>query len=186
MLVYMTNYKDFKVMNKKRIIFLDRDGVINKDHGYVSKIEEFEFIDGVFDACKYFNSLGYEIIVVTNQSGIGRGYYTQNDFEKLTTYMLQKFEENGVKVLKVYFCPHSPEVDCSCRKPNTGMIEEACKDFEIDLNQSWLIGDKISDIETAINANIKNHILITKEKDKTSKASSIANSLLDTINIIRN
>lgn len=186
MLVYMTNYKDFKVMNKKRIIFLDRDGVINKDHGYVSKIEEFEFIDGVFDACKYFNSLGYEIIVVTNQSGIGRGYYTQSDFEKLTTYMLQKFEENGVKVLKVYFCPHSPEVDCSCRKPNTGMIEEACKDFEIDLNQSWLIGDKISDIETAINANIKNHILITKEKDKTSKASSIANSLLDTINIIRN
>ena len=76
--------------------------------------------------------------------------------------------------------------DRSCRKPNTGMIEEACKDFEIDLNQSWLIGDKISDIETAINANIKNHILITKEKDKTSKASSIANSLLDTINIIRN
>ncbi len=172
-------------MHKKKIIFLDRDGVINIDHGYVGEIEKFEFIDGVFEACRYFNSIGYEIIAVTNQSGIGRSYYTQSDFEKLTTYMLQKFEENGVKILKVYFCPHSPETNCNCRKPNIGMIEEACRDFEIDLTKSWLIGDKTSDIETAINANIKNHILISKEKNKTSKASSIANSLLDTINIIK-
>lgn len=170
---------------KKKIVFLDRDGVINKDHGYVGQIEEFEFVDGVFEACKYFSSLGYEIIVITNQSGIGRGYYTQEDFEKLTTYMLEKFKENGIKILKVYYCPHSPDIDCSCRKPNIGMIKNACNDFEIDLNKSWLIGDKISDIETAINANIKNHILISDKKSEISNASFIANSLFDTMDIIK-
>ena len=174
-------YEGFFIQTiKKKVIFLDRDGVINHDSGYIGKIENFHFIDRVFEACKYFISIGYEIIVITNQSGIGRGYYTQNDFEELTKYMLQKFEENGVKILRVYHCPHSPEVNCSCRKPNTKMIEDACRDFEIDLNKSWLIGDKISDIKTAINANIKNHILITKEKNSINSA----NSLFDTINII--
>ncbi|MEZ4693118.1 MAG: D-glycero-beta-D-manno-heptose 1,7-bisphosphate 7-phosphatase [Aliarcobacter sp.] len=161
---------------KKKIIFLDRDGVINHDHGYVYEIEKFEFIDGVFDACRYFISLGYEIIVITNQSGIGRGYYTQEDFLNLTNWMIKEFSKNGIEILKVYFCPHSPTEDCDCRKPKIGMITQSLNDFSIDLQNSWLIGDKISDIQTAINANIPNRILIGED----------SNSLFDTINIIKN
>ncbi len=158
------------------MIFLDRDGVINHDYGYVHEIEKFEFVDGVFDACKYFISLGYEIIIITNQSGIGRGYYTQGDFLNLTDWMINEFNKNGVEILKVYFCPHSPTQECDCRKPKIGMITQSLNDFSIDLQNSWLIGDKISDIQTAINANIPNRILIGKD----------SNSLFDTINIIKN
>lgn len=98
--------------------------------------------------------------------------------------MLQKFEENDVKILKVYFCPHSPEVDCTCRKPNIGMIEQSQKDFEIDLKNSWLIGDKTSDIETAINANIPNRILISNTNNNLEISHNV-NNLLETINIIK-
>ena len=141
----------------------------------MSQIEKFEFIDGVFDACKYFISLGYEIIVITNQSGIGRGYYTQEDFLNLTNWMIKEFSKNGIEILKVYFCPHSPSEDCECRKPKIGMITQSLNDFSIDLQNSWLIGDKTSDIQTAINANIPNKILIGED----------SNSLFDTINIIK-
>lgn len=142
----------------------------------MSQIEKFEFIDGVFDACKYFISLGYEIIVITNQSGIGRGYYTQEDFLNLTNWMIKEFNKNKIEILKVYFCPHSPSEDCECRKPKIGMITQSLNDFDIDLQNSWLIGDKTSDIQTAINANIPNKILIGED----------SNSLFDTINIIKN
>lgn len=141
----------------------------------MSQIEKFEFIDGVFDACKYFISLGYEIIVITNQSGIGRGYYTQEDFLNLTNWMIKEFNKNKIEILKVYFCPHSPTEDCECRKPKIGMITQSLNDFDIDLQNSWLIGDKASDIQTAINANIPNRILIGED----------SNSLFDTINIIK-
>ena len=165
---------------KKKIIFLDRDGVINYDYGYVSQIDKFEFIDGVFEACKYFQKLNYEIIIITNQSGIGRGYYSEKEFYTSTQWILNRFKEEEINILKVYFCPHTPEENCRCRKPNIGMIENACKDFDIDLENSWLIGDKITDIQTAINANIKNYILIdSKDPDIIT-----AKSLLDTINII--
>ncbi len=141
----------------------------------MSQIEKFEFIDGVFDACKYFISLGYEIIVITNQSGIGGGYYTQEDFLNLTNWMIKEFNKNKIEILKVYFCPHSPTEDCECRKPKIGMITQSLNDFSIDLQNSWLIGDKTSDIQTAINANIPNKILIGED----------SNSLFDTINIIK-
>ena len=119
--------------------------------------------------------MGYEIIVITNQSGIGRGYYTQEDFLNLTNWMIKEFNKNKIEILKVYFCPHSPSEDCECRKPKIGMITQSLNDFSIDLQNSWLIGDKTSDIQTAINANIPNKILIGED----------SNSLFDTINIIK-
>ena len=119
--------------------------------------------------------MGYEIIVITNQSGIGRGYYTQEDFLNLTNWMIKEFNKNKIEILKVYFCPHSPSEDCECRKPKIGMITQSLNDFDIDLQNSWLIGDKTSDIQTAINANIPNKILIGED----------SNSLFDTINIIK-
>ena len=99
--------------------------------------------------------------------------------------MIDKFNENGIKILKVYYCPHSPDEKCDCRKPKPEMINKAIKDFDIDRNNSWLIGDKISDIQTAINANIPNSILISNEKNH-SELTNIANNLLETINIIKN
>ncbi len=132
--------------------------------------------------------MGYEIIVITNQSGIGRKYFTENDFLKLTNWMIDKFNENNIKILKVYHCPHSPDENCDCRKPLPGMINQAISDFDIDLDKSWLIGDKISDIQTAINAKIKNNILINSsyvKNDSDNIISITANSLFDTINIIK-
>jgi D-glycero-D-manno-heptose 1,7-bisphosphate phosphatase len=142
----------------------------------------------VFDACNYFIKLGYEIIIITNQSGIGRGYYTKKQFSKLTEWMIKEFNKNGINILKVYYCPHTPDENCNCRKPNTGMIDNATSDYQINLEKSWLIGDKNSDIKTAKNASIKNSILIKSPYNKISDekiASITANSLFDTINIIK-
>ena len=129
--------------------------------------------------------MGYEIIIITNQSGIGRDYYSKDDFLELTSWMTNEFKENGINILNTYFCPHSPKENCSCRKPNIGMIQQSLNDFDIDLQNSWLIGDKKSDIETAINANISNKILISQDKNNLELL-NIASSLIDTINIIKN
>ena len=170
---------------QKKIIYLDRDGVINEDFGYVSKIEDFNFVDGVFKACKEFLTLGYEIIVVTNQSGIGRNYYSEDEFLELTKYMKNEFKKEDIDILNVYYCPHNPDEDCSCRKPKAGMILQSLNDFNIDLQNSWLIGDKVSDVETAINAKIGNKILISSDI-KENKEYLVARSLFATINIIKN
>jgi len=158
------------------------------DSSYVSKIEDFKFIDGVFKACLHFKNLGFDIIVVTNQSGIGRGYYTKNDFDILNKYMKKEFLRNHIEILDVFYCPHKPENKCKCRKPETEMIEKALSLYDIDLEKSWMIGDKISDIQFAINSNIKNSILIndsnTKKKEK-SLSSFVVNSLEETIDMIK-
>lgn len=167
-------------MNKA--IFLDRDGVINIDKSYVYKIDDFEFVEGLMKALKHFQDLGYLLIVVTNQSGIGRGYYTINDFKKLTHWMLEEFKREKIDIKKVFFCPHSPEERCECRKPQPGMIKEAAKEFDIELKNSWMIGDKESDIEAALSAGIKNTILIG---DMDTKAKFKVKSILDTISIIK-
>ena len=93
----------------KKTLFLDRDGVVNVDHGYIYQPEKFEFIDGVFDACRAFQQAGFEIVIITNQSGIGRGYYTEQDFHQLTDWMKSEFQRQGIEILDVYFCPHHPK-----------------------------------------------------------------------------
>ena len=146
----------------KKALFLDRDGVINKEKNYLYKIEDFEFIDGVFETCRYFLQNGYIIIIITNQAGIARGKYTEDDYKVLTDWMLKEFEKENIKISKVYHCPHHPDFsgECECRKPNAGMILYAQKEFDIDLGQSILVGDKNSDIGAGINAGIKKNYLI--------------------------
>lgn len=144
----------------QKALFLDRDGVINVDHGYVSKIEDFEFTEGIFDLLRLFSHTGYLLFVVTNQSGIGRNYYSKQDFETLTHWMVERFHLEEIKIHDVQFCPHRPEENCQCRKPKTGMIENILKEYEIDLENSWLIGDKQSDIDLALNENISNRVAI--------------------------
>lgn len=165
-------------MNKA--LFLDRDGVINIEKDYLYKIEEFEFIDGVFELCKYYQNLGYIIIVVTNQSGIARKYYTEENFKKLTTWMISEFLQKNIDIKKVYYCPHHPDItgECECRKPHAKMLLDACAEFDIDIKNSIIIGDKERDIEAGLNAGIKESYLFNEDKKiKSSKATKIVSSL---------
>ena len=169
---------------QKKIIYLDRDGVINEDFGYVYKIENFKFCEGVFEACREFLALGYEIIIVTNQSGIGRLYYSEDEFLELSKYMKNEFKKENIPILNIYYCPHNPDDNCSCRKPKAGMILQSLNDFDIDLQNSWLIGDKKSDIECAKNGKIGNSILISKEDEK-HKECFVAKNLFDSLKYIK-
>ena len=163
-----------------KTIFLDRDGVINQEVEYLNKIEDFNFINGVFDACKYLIKLKYKIIIITNQSGISHGYYSEDDFMTINNWMLRQFKKNGIKILDVFYCPHNANDNCSCRKPKPGMILKATNKHNIDLKNSWLIGDKEADIIAANNAGISNTILV-KSGHRINKANSNAKYILDSI-----
>jgi len=147
-----------------KALFLDRDGIINIDYGYIYKVENFEFTEGVFELLQLFIAEGYKLFIVTNQSGIGRGYYTQEEFFTLTEWMLGEFQKRAIEIVSVHHCHHAPEAKCNCRKPQTGMVDEILAQNEIDLENSWLIGDKQSDIDLAKNSKIKQTIAIGERK----------------------
>ena len=171
-----------------KTIFLDRDGVINKEINYLYKIESFEFINGVFYACQYLEDLNYKIIIITNQSGISRGYYTESDFQKLTKWMLGQFNNNNIDILDVIHCPHLPSDFCDCRKPKPGMLLSAKTKHNIDMENSWMIGDKENDIQAAHNAGIRNTILVKSghEIDElNSNSKFILNSIKDIHEVIK-
>ncbi len=167
----------------QKAIFLDRDGVINIDKAYVSKIEDFEFCEGVFEALRHFQSLGYLLIIVTNQSGIGRGYYSEEEFQKLTGWMREALLHVNINIDAVYYCPHAPEENCACRKPKSGMLEEAIRTFNIDVKDSWMIGDKSTDMQAAQGVGIDNTILLSQVCEGGAKY--CVNLILDTINLIQ-
>ena len=168
----------------KKIVFLDRDGVINKEVGYLHKIEDFEFINGVFDACVYFQSLGYQLIVVTNQSGIERGYYSEDDFHTVNNWMLKQFKNQGVDILDVFFCPHGPGSNCGCRKPKPGMFNQADDKYSIDMENSWMIGDKEADVQAANAAGIQNTVLV-KSGHTIDETNSKSLFILDSIEYVK-
>lgn len=168
---------------KKSAVFLDRDGVINKDKEYVHKIKDFEIFPGVFDALKKLQLAGYKLIIITNQSGIGRGYYSHEDFLKLNKYMLELFSNQRIKIEKVYYCMHNPKENCECRKPKTKFILEAMVEFDLDLESSWVIGDKLCDIEMGKKAGCRT-ILIDSEYVKDVSNMPKYNSLLHAADFI--
>lgn len=171
-------------MNKAA--FLDRDGVLNNDYDYVSKIEDFEWKSGIFELLRSLRKKDYDIFVVTNQSGIGRGYYSLEDFNKLTLWMLKELKQQDIAVKKVYYCPHSPEEKCDCRKPNPGMILEAAKDYGIDIKHSIMIGDKNSDMLAAKQAAINTRIFVVgKEGEQGKDATFQADNLHQVIDFIK-
>lgn len=164
----------------QKALFLDRDGVINKEKNYLYKKEDFEFIEGIFELCSFYQNLGYKIIVVTNQSGIARGFYSEDQFSELTSWMIGEFDKKGLHVSKVYYCPHHPEISgsCSCRKPETGMFLSAQAEFDIDLKNSIMVGDNERDIEAAHKAGILTTYFFDEyNKTTTSKASKIVHRL---------
>ena len=164
----------------QKALFLDRDGVINVEKNYLYKIEDFEFINGIMDLCFYYYTQGYEIFVVTNQSGIARNYYTENDFDLLTKWMVEEFSKNKIIISNVYFCPHHPSIsgECACRKPKPGMLLDAAKKYKLDLSHSIIIGDKERDIEAGLNAGLEETYLLDATKTiKYSKATKIVSKL---------
>jgi D-glycero-D-manno-heptose 1,7-bisphosphate phosphatase len=164
----------------KPALFLDRDGVINVEKDYLYKVEEFEFIDGIFELCRAYQQKGYLIVVVTNQSGIARGYYGEEEFAALSAWMVGAFAKEGISIAQVYHCPHHPDITgvCDCRKPEAGMLLQAGEELGIDLENSVLIGDKERDIDAAVNAGLKEHYLFDPEGHaKDSKATAVIGSL---------
>lgn len=152
-------------------VFLDRDGVINHNYGYVHKHEDFDFIEGIFDVARQAVEQNYKLIVITNQAGIGRGYYTEEQFHQLTEWMCQQFSAAGAPIDRVYFSPYHPNAglgkylkDDISRKPHPGMILQAQNDLSIDLSRSVLIGDKVSDIKAGTTAGVGTNLLFAAER----------------------
>lgn len=159
-------------MGKNRALILDRDGVINVDFGYVHRAQDCQFADGIFDMVRAFAERGFLIIIATNQAGIGRGLYTEEDFQAFMTWMREEFRKQGIEIAAVYYCPDHPTAgtgvyrrENSWRKPGPGMILQAVKDFELDVGQSWCVGDKISDIEAARAAGVAMRVLCDTEAE---------------------
>lgn len=163
----------------RKAAFFDRDGVINIDYGFVGLIENYDLIDGVADVLHALKEAGYLLILVTNQSGIARGKYTESDFFKVTSFMQANLSLKDACFDGVYFCPHHPNADleqyrkdCECRKPKSGMFLKAASDLDIDLQSSVMFGDHASDLIAARDAGITSLFLvgehISTEKDKIS------------------
>ena len=149
---------------KDKAVFFDRDGVLNVDVDYLYRIEDLVWVDGAREALAYLSKLGYKIFVVTNQSGVARGYYTIEDMNKLHAHMASELEKFGAKVEKFYYCPHHKEgkvveyaIDCDCRKPKPGMLLRAFAENDLEKEACFLIGDSKRDVEAAEAADIKGY-----------------------------
>lgn len=154
---------------RRPALFLDRDGVINVNHGHVHKVENFDFIDGIFDLVKEANRLSMLVIIVTNQGGIGRGLYSEEVFHALMCWVIDVFKENDAVIDDVYFCPYHPECGegeykrpSNYRKPNPGMILRAARDHNIDMSRSVMVGDKRTDMHAAKTAGIEEFYLLSR------------------------
>lgn len=172
----------------KIAVFLDRDGVINQDTGYVSCIDDFHFIDGAIEALQLLKKKGYSLVVVTNQSGIARGYYSEEQFMQLTEWMDWSLADHDVDLDGIYYCPHHPTEGeepyrqaCDCRKPAPGMLLDAAKDLAIDLAGSYMVGDKAADLQAAKAAGVSHKILVRTGKAVTEEAQALADEVQDSL-----
>lgn len=167
-------------MLEKPALFLDRDGVINHDHGYVYRWTDFEVIEGIFDVIKYFKDLGYLVIVITNQSGIARGYFSEEQFLNLMKRVRNLFKQNFSEIDDFFYCPHLKDgavslysKDCFCRKPKPGLFYAAKEKYNIDFNNSLMVGDKYSDLIAAHQAGINKLFLYSPNQNQYSQESQI-------------
>ena len=180
----------------RKVIFLDRDGTINVEKSYLHKWEDFEFEKNVIDGLKELKKMGYEFIVVTNQSGIARGYYSEDDLKALNNEMVKELKKHDIDILECHYCPHHPEKgldqykkNCDCRKPNPGMLLEGIKKYNVDIENSFMIGDKKSDLEAGKKAGLKSILILTgygkNIEDDVKKEYLIGKDLLDISKIIK-
>jgi len=178
-------------MNKA--VFLDRDGTINVDKNYLSTIEDFEFLPGVFDGLRAFKKAGYLLIVITNQSGIARGYFSEVEYELINNFMIQKLKEEGILLDDVLYCPHHPEavemayrIDCQCRKPKLGLFYQAIEKWDICLQDSIAIGDNMRDLEICNGTNCKGFLITRMSKIKKENIPGIifVSGIIDVANLL--
>jgi D-glycero-D-manno-heptose 1,7-bisphosphate phosphatase len=176
------------VTDKSPVVFLDRDGTINEEISYLHETEKLKLIPGTVEALKIFSDAGFRIVIVTNQPGIGLGYFTKEDFFKVTRAMFAAISGSGAKISKVYFCPHSESEACLCRKPGTALLERAKSELNIDLEKSYMIGDMTSDIKAGTDFGIKTVLVKTgsagSDKKFEVKPSFFAENLLEAAKII--
>jgi D-glycero-D-manno-heptose 1,7-bisphosphate phosphatase len=176
----------------KKAIFLDRDGTICEDVNYLSRPDELKIFPFAAEAVRLLNENNFLVILITNQSGIARGYFNENALREIHEKLVSDLAEQNAKLDAIYFCPHNTDDYCACRKPKTGMIEQAAKDFSIDLENSWMIGDKAIDVETGFNAKTKTALVLTGyglkhiEKLKTKPDITSENLLHAVVKIIEN
>lgn len=151
-----------------KIVFLDRDGTIIEEMGYINHFSRIRPLPEAIEAIKLFRQYGFKVVVLTNQAGVARGYFSEEALIEMNNYMLQRFENSGARIDALYYCPHHPEgkvekyrIDCNCRKPKTGLIEKAVKELNLRLDKAWMIGDRMSDVELAKNAGIEATYVLT-------------------------
>lgn len=178
----------FERINKvNKAIFLDRDGTLNVDHGYVHQIDDFQFIEGSIEALQELKNMGYLLVLVTNQSGIARGYFSEDQFLSLTEWMDWSLADRGVDLDGIYYCPHHPEgkgefkQDCDCRKPKAGMLLQAIKELNIDPERSFMVGDKIEDLQAGFAAKVRSKVLVKTGKTITQEGEELADFVLESI-----
>ena len=156
----------------KKAIFLDREGTINEKipgREFIAKIEDFKFLPNAINALNLLSEKDFLLIIITNQTGIGKGYYTEEQYNNVNEFMLSEFKNKNIKINGAYFCKHAPEENCECRKPNLGMVNQAKEDFDINLKESYVIGDKTSDIKLGENAGCKTILVKTGHAGKDGK-----------------
>ena len=135
------------------VLFLDRDGVLNADRAdFVKRPEEWVPLPGSLDAAARLSRAGFSLVVITNQSGVGRGLFSERDLEAIHAKMMRQVEAAGGRITAIYFCPHAPEADCGCRKPRPGLIERACQELGVEAAEAMFVGDRLSDVEAAVRA----------------------------------
>lgn len=180
---------------KRPAVFMDRDGTINEQMGYINHISRFVMLPGAAEAIRLLNENGILAIIVSNQSGVGRGYFPIEFVDEVHSHMARLLEKQGVKIDGIFLCPHHPDDGCDCRKPKTGLIRQAGEAFHIDLENSFVVGDRCSDLEFASRANLKGILVTTGYglgeiefilPKSPFKPLHIANDLLDAVRWIIN
>ena len=178
----------------QKAIFLDRDGTINIDKNYLYKISDFEFLPGVLESLKKLSDAGFLLFIITNQSGIARGYYTEGDFAVLNRWFISELNKHGIIITDIYYCPHHPEakvekyrISCDCRKPKLGMFYKAISQYNIDLNKSFAVGDKERDLEICKKTPVRGILLysdLEKSIEKSNNCFKIKGGLKEALDII--
>ncbi len=174
--------------NKVPAVFLDRDGTLNIDHGYVQEIDNFQFIDGAIEALQTLKKMGFTLVLITNQSGIARGMFTEDQFMQLTEWMDWSLADRDVDLDGIYFCPHLSDApveayrqQCDCRKPQPGMLLLAQKHLNIDMAASYMVGDKTKDMLAGAAAGVGTKVLVRSGKTVTAEGETAADWVLDSL-----
>jgi D-glycero-D-manno-heptose 1,7-bisphosphate phosphatase len=185
---------------KQRAVFIDRDGTISEEVGYINHVSRFRLFPYAPAAIKRLNENGWLAIVITNQAGVARGYFSEDTIQAVHDAMTNELKSNGAQLDAVYYCAHHPSVgeppyrfDCDCRKPKPGLISRAAKNFDIDLKKSWMVGDRYSDVELARNAGVKSMFVLSgygrgewehQRASWTEQPDLVAEDLLEAVRLI--